>query len=43
MEQPNPEPWVPWGTGVEKTEAFSEAATSAHLGRAHFSFFRYQR
>jgi len=35
MEQPNPEPWVPWGLGVEKTEAFSNAKTSAHLGLAY--------
>ena len=35
MEQPNPEPRVPWGPGVEKTEAFSDADTSTHPGLAH--------
>jgi len=35
MEQPNPEPRVPWGPGVEKTGAFSDADTSAHPGLAH--------
>ena len=39
MEQPNSEPRVPWGTGVEKTATFSPAATSVHPGLAHLSSY----